>query len=152
MWYLKNGEKFTLAQVRLANPNMSIPEGGSVAGYTLVTPQPRPDEVDGYEAKINDDGSWSQVPLTEETVIAAFEAEIQAYLDQKARARGYDGIVSACSYAGGPNPFQAESLAYLAWRGAVWAKCYEILDDVQHGNRPVPTVEDLITELPILGV
>lgn len=75
---------------------------------------------------------------------------VQTHLDTKAQERNYDNIVSACSYAGAPNPFQNEGTAFVQWRGAVWAKCYQVMADVQNGIRPAPTIDGLIAELPAL--
>lgn len=75
---------------------------------------------------------------------------VQAHLDAAAKTRNYDDIVSACSYAGAANPFQAEGIAFVAWRGDVWATCYEVMDEVQAGGRAAPTIAALIAELPAL--
>jgi hypothetical protein len=75
---------------------------------------------------------------------------VQAHLDSKAQEKNYDNIVSACSYAGAPNPFQAEGTKFVEWRGAVWAKCYEIMALVQGGQRVPPSIAELIAELPVL--
>ena len=72
---------------------------------------------------------------------------VQNMLDSAAKAKGYDSILSACSYAAYPNPFQAEGQEFVAWRGAVWAKCYEILREVEEGARPAPTVPELLEEI-----
>jgi len=77
-----------------------------------------------------------------------FTLYVQSVLDSKAQEKGYDNIVSACSYAAGVNPFQAEGLKFLEWRAAVWTKCYEVLAEVNANTRPVPSVEELIAELP----
>lgn len=73
---------------------------------------------------------------------------MQAHLDAAAQARGYDGIVSACSYAASANAFQAEGIAYLNWRAAVWEHCYQVLANVQAGTRAAPAAAELIAELP----
>ena len=78
---------------------------------------------------------------------AAAAQAVQNMLDSAAKAKGYDSILSACSYAAYPNPFQAEGQEFVAWRGAVWAKCYEILDEVEAGTRTAPTVSELLAEL-----
>ena len=72
---------------------------------------------------------------------------VQNMLDNAAKAKNYDSILSACSYAAYPNPFQAEGQEFVAWRGAVWAKCYEILGEVEAGTRPAPTVPELLAEI-----
>lgn len=79
-----------------------------------------------------------------------FSDIVQRHLDRKAQDRGYDNIVSACSYAGAPNPFQAESQAFLDWRSAVWQYCYKVLADVAAGVRAEPTEAQLLAELPAL--
>lgn len=81
--------------------------------------------------------------------VADYTAAVQCHLDAAARARGYDGILSACSYDGDPDPgFAAEAAAFKAWRSAVWRYGYAQLDAVQAGQRPQPTVAELIAELP----
>ena len=77
---------------------------------------------------------------------AAAEA-VQNMLDSAAKAKGYDSILSACTYAAYPNPFQVEGQEFVAWRGAVWAKCYEILAEVEAGTRAAPTVSELLAEI-----
>lgn len=78
-----------------------------------------------------------------------YEQAVQAHLDAGAQAKGYDNILSACSYAGYTNPFQTEGQSFVVWRGAVWAYCYEQLALVKAGTRTAPTVEELIAELPM---
>ena len=46
----------------------------------------------------------------------------------------------------------AEGKAFRAWRSAVWAKGYEILAQVQAGQRGIPTEAELIAELPVLVI
>jgi hypothetical protein len=86
-----------------------------------------------------------------EEIIAEFAAKVQARLDAFARTRGYDGILSACTYVASTNSkFAAEGQYCVQVRDATWAKCYEILNDVQSGQRPIPTWEEFEAELPIL--
>lgn len=85
-------------------------------------------------------------PPTEQQYVDA----IQGVLDATAAAKGYDNIVSACSYAGAINPFQLEGQAYIAWRGAVWAYCYTLLASVRAGEAQPPTIDELIAALPAL--
>lgn len=88
-------------------------------------------------------------PPTEAEIVAALTAVVQAHLDDTARQRSYDGILSLCSYATSTAPrFAAEGRAGVAWRDAVWATCYAIMDDVTAGNRPIPTAAELLAELP----
>lgn len=87
---------------------------------------------------------------TPEQIIEGFKAAIQSTLDEAARAKGYDDIVSACSYAGYENVFQAEAIAFGVWRANVWAYGYQELAKVAEGTRPVPTVPEILAELPAL--
>lgn len=65
--------------------------------------------------------------------------------------RQYDTIVSCTSYENDPNPlWAAEALAAKNWRSAVWAKVYEIQQQVQSGQRPIPTPSEVISELPVI--
>lgn len=82
---------------------------------------------------------------------ADYEKAIDAYLNAIALQHGYDNIVSACSYAGAVNPFQAESIKFIKWRGDVWAHAVQILNDVKNGTQPQPTIEEAIDSLPIFG-
>ena len=75
----------------------------------------------------------------------------QQYLDNFARTRNYDGILSACTYATSTvSKFQAEGQACVAWRDAVWTTCYKILGEVESGQRPAPSGEDLVALLPTM--
>ena len=78
---------------------------------------------------------------------------VQHVLDAKARELLYDNCLSVCSYVEtGVAKFDAEGRAFRAWRSAVWAKGYEILAQVQAGQRAIPTEEQLIAELPNLVI
>lgn len=86
---------------------------------------------------------------TEESITNNLTAAIQKYMDNVAKEKSYDGILSACTYATSTNPtFAAEGQACVAWRDAVWAYCYQVMADVQAGARAIPTKEELIAELP----
>ena len=122
--------------------------------------------TDGYEFKVKD-GVLMQEPSaetllsvdvattevedvpTQAEVIAGYTQQVQSYLDTTAQTRGYDGILSLCTYATSSNAtFAKEGQIGAIWRDAVWTKCYEILAEVQAGTREVPT--DIISELPVI--
>lgn len=77
---------------------------------------------------------------------------VQAMLDATARAHSYDDLISACSYAGAPNQFQADGIKFLAWRGNVWTKCHDVMNQVQAGTLDQPTVPALLAMLPDLDL
>lgn len=90
-------------------------------------------------------------PPTVEEQQAIFVAAIQGHLDSFAQTRNYDGIMSAATYATSTIPkFAAEGQYAVEARDATWTKGYEILDAVLSGQRPMPTIDEVIAELPPL--
>ena len=78
---------------------------------------------------------------------------VQNVLDEEAKKLGYDSCLSVCSYVDtGVQKFDDEGKAFRTWRSAVWAKGYEILDEVLAGTREIPTEEELLSELPKLTI
>jgi hypothetical protein len=92
--------------------------------------------------------------LPQETVPAAptlaeYTAAMQAVLDTTAKARNYDGILSACTYATSTvDKFRAEGQACVEWRDKVWAFGYDLLAQVDAGQTPPPALADLARILP----
>lgn len=77
------------------------------------------------------------------------EQAVQRHLDDTAKERGYDGILSLCTYATSANSkFKAEGQAGVEWRDDVWDYCYGELDKVEAEEREIPSAEDLVAELP----
>lgn len=75
---------------------------------------------------------------------------VQAKLDGLARAKGYDNIISACTYATSTNlQFAQEAAEFIALRDAAWTTCWAILAEVTSGTRPIPTLAEVILELPL---
>ena len=78
--------------------------------------------------------------------------QAQNRLDQFAQTRGYDNILSACTYATSPTAkFSSEGQYCVVQRDATWAKLLEILADVETGIRPLPdNYQEIEPELPLL--
>lgn len=135
----ENPEEFQRLQVEMAiacEQNGWCMEDGDEDGrrYLIINPPYEPTPEEQQEA--------IKQQLTE---------AVQRYMDTAARSRGYDGILSVCSYINtGNTKFDAEGEACRIWRSAVWAKCYEIMDNVLAGIMEIPTEEELIDMLPIL--
>ena len=94
-----------------------------------------------------------KVVLTEEQKKAKIKATllkaVDDYMDRTVQERGYDNIAKCVTYEGDIDPiFNAEGTAAKQWRSKVYRKCYDILAEVEAGLRDVPTVEELIAELP----
>lgn len=85
-----------------------------------------------------------------EEIKAILTNSVQSHMDAAAAAKGYDNIMSACSYAAFANAFQAEGQAFLVWRADCWVACYGVMSDVESGERPIPSESELIAELPEL--
>lgn len=81
-----------------------------------------------------------------------YEIAVQKHLDKEAQAKGYDNILSACSYAGVANVFQAEAISFLEWRSACWDYAYGVFGAVRAGTQTAPTKEELITALPVRAI
>ena len=92
-----------------------------------------------------------QPPPTPEQIIAQYDAAVQQRLDDFAKTRNYTNIMSAATYATSTVPkFKAEGQYAVEARDATWAKCYEVLAAVEAGSRPMPTLDELLAELPVL--
>ena len=88
-------------------------------------------------------------PLTTEQIIQGFVAEIQKHLDDFAKTRGYDGIMSACTYATSTvAKFKAEGQYCVEARDETWNTAYQVLE--QAGDS-VLTLEEVFDQLPQLA-
>lgn len=81
---------------------------------------------------------------------AAIADAVQKMMDKKAQEFGYDTIFTAVTYADEPtvSRFQAEGRALRAWRSLVWAKCYDIVEQVKAGKQYISMPEQVIAQLP----
>lgn len=108
--------------------------------------------VDGLSVGVGDiyDGVSFSKPLPPPPTVTEMEDAVQAHLDTVAAKAGYDNIYTACTYAeeGAVPKFQMEGKQLRAWRSLVWAYCHTVLKDVQDKKREVPSISQLITELP----
>ncbi|CAO3440140.1 hypothetical protein [Azospirillum endophyticum] len=99
--------------------------------------------------------TYAGVPKSDEQLEAELTAtiarDVQAWMDAAVRPRGYDSILSACSYATSTNPlYAAEGQACVAHRDDVWAICFALLGEVKARKRPIMTSAEVIAELPPL--
>ena len=123
--------KFNLEQIQLVDISniIDVQEGYDYIDGVFVAPiEPQP---------------------TQEEIIKGFISIVQKHLDDTAKTRGYDGIISLCYYKGSTDTvFNKEGTSAVAWRDAVWRKCYEIRDAVLAQTRELPA--DIISELPLM--
>lgn len=118
--------------------DMSDGKGPFIAAWNFDFPQPSVDTLAKASPPLED---------IEKTVIDS----VQKRLDDFAQTRNYIGIVSACTYVNSTvAKFQAEGTYCLKSRDAHWGLCYQILADVQAGVRPLPSVDEVLKEMPDL--
>lgn len=121
-------------------------EQGEVINTIVATPE-------FVEARFP--GGYREMPA-DPIALLKIQAEIigatQQRLDDFARTRNYDGILSACTYATSTVPkFQAEGQYAVNARDMTWVTLYQILGEVQAGTRPVPSsFADIEPDLPVL--
>jgi len=73
----------------------------------------------------------------------------QEHMDAVVREQDYDSMSNLCTYATSTiAKFAAEGQAGVEWRDAVWAKCFQVIDEAETGIREFPSKEELIAELP----
>ena len=80
------------------------------------------------------------------------EQAIQSHINSVVTSRGYDNENSIAKYLVDGNPFYAECKAISLWIGNVWVYAHQVQADVMAGTRTMPTIEELIAELPALVV
>jgi len=81
----------------------------------------------------------------------AFNDAVQNHLDTKAQSLRYDNINAIGKYVGYENDFQAEAEALGAWASSCWKVAGQTEADVQAGVRTMPTVDEVLAELPSYG-
>lgn len=91
------------------------------------------------------------VPTPEE-VMSEVTTRVQARLDTFFATRGYDSADSAAKYVTSKNRKYAVEGQYAVDACTDhWDACFVILADVQQGLRPLPTVEEVLAEMPVLA-
>lgn len=164
---------YSFSELRRDNPQVSFPKNPTdelLASFNVIRVQPTEhpaydpmmQRIEGTQPVFSD-GQWVQawnvVPLTADEIAQqqralqeSIVAQTQQRLDDFARTRGYDGILSAATYATSTSPkFAAEGQCCVEARDATWARLYAILAEVEAGQRPVPNgFADIENELPAL--
>ena len=129
----------------------------------VEVPDPVHPDPDMYITTENPDGSLTVIDrsIEERTQIAANKKnqiqsnivqQTQERLDAFAQTRGYDSVLSACTYATSGIPkFATEGQYMVNMRDATWGKLYSIMESVKAGTTPMPTgFSDIEPLLPVL--
>ena len=142
--------KFSVVNVHLApKPNLS--------GAKCVT-EGAPQLINGQWVQnwiVNDipaDVVQRQSIESNDQFIERVREAVQQRLDVFAQERGYDGILSACTYATSTvAKFKSEGQRCVDLRDQMWASAYAFMQDVQEGKRPMPTsADEVVSSLPAL--
>lgn len=81
---------------------------------------------------------------------AASRGLIQNLLDTTAQSKTYADALHCVSYGLSTNvQWNAEALAFIAWRDSVYEKSLQILAGIEQGA-PVPTEQEFLAELPTI--
>jgi len=124
----------TIPGVKLSRLDLATTEQLAVHGITLEEYTPPEPE-----------------PLTPEQEAAQLQTQItsaiQSMLDAKAKEFNFDSINTASGWQG-KLPMATE---LVNWGADCWVKSYEIRDVVIAGERAIPSVEDVLAEMPDWG-
>lgn len=107
--------------------------------------------VEITELDVLPEQDWTIEPPPETPGQAAkrLERALDAHIDSVAQSYRYESIRTMVTYATSENPtFGAEGRAAVKFRDACYVKAIEIQEDVQLGNRDIPTEAELISEMP----
>lgn len=156
--YVKDNTLYHISEVRRLHPNTSLPDDGDASsiGYAKLIastpPAPLPWHRVDQGVPENNTQTWVQVAMSEQEIIEEVSAQVQERLDSFARIKGYDNILSACTYATSAVPrFQAEGEYCVHSRDTTWATLYYIMDDVKNGVTPMPaSYAEIEAQLPAL--
>lgn len=146
----ERSEKIALASSQSPFPSWWFNQ--ETCGWFAPTPYPEDGRLYSWDETLL---QW--IALPDETQGSVIKREVvqatQQRLDNFARTRNYDGILSLCTYATSTVPkFQAEGQYGVTARDATWATLYQILAEVEAGTRPVPSgYADIEPDLPALA-
>jgi len=168
------GQLVSEREFRESYPNVSFPAALSAAtlaewGADPVLAAPAP-ATTTYQSALRDGavqdalGNWVQAWTVRDwsaDEIAAYDAQhiasvqkatidaIQDLLDSTAREHGYDDLRSAVTYIGSSvAKWNNEGLRARAWRDECWSKAQAIENAVRAGTRALPTVAEVLAEMP----
>lgn len=134
---------------------MGQPEGADLMAETRWVERDASGKIIGHYARRQPGRAEEAIPADDPQIagphLTDYRRAIQGHLDQTARTRSYDNGYTIATYAVSSVPaWEAEALAFIAWRDAVWVYAFAELAKVEQGLRTPPSVEDFISELPAM--
>lgn len=103
-------------------------------------------EIEGWE----DARALAEAAKLKQEKFGAFQRAVTAYLDSEAHKKGYDNIINAALRSGFSGPYHDEGVAFAVWMDACWKKCYDELARLEQGLRTEPSIDEFLSELPVL--
>lgn len=85
---------------------------------------------------------------TQAQVIASFMKAMEKHYDACAHRKNYDNRTTCALRAGYAGPFQAEGTTFAIWMDTCNVYGYQQVAAVLAGQRTMPTIEQLVSELP----
>ena len=130
----------------------TVPTYIQVSGQVIPTPADLPDARFRDAWVLDAQGAVTLDPVKRaEIAMKLFEDAIQAHIEETARSKGYGDATRLASFTVSTRPeWAAEAHAFVEWRDVVWLHAFAELDKVQAGDRPEPTIEEFIAELPTI--
>ena len=176
---IENGEiikyPYSYDELKKDNPNISFPKYENMSeqeyanfGVYLVHPNTMP-IVDPFKyTVVNDipaieDGLWKKQYIVQEKTEEEKEDfknfiqnrlsdGIKARLNEFAMSRGYDSIMSACSYTNSTvAKYREDAQTCVSLRDQTWSTFYDIIAEANSGTRNWPLeMQDIEDDLPAL--
>jgi len=137
----------TEADVRDALKMSACRIGGDASRYWLPDVSAWKTSPDGRAARDFDSASALAVVFSYyglpsppvEMSAAGIAAAIEQHVDDVARSRDYTNAADIASYASSANAsWQAEAVAFIAWRDHVWASGHALIEGVTAGTMTAP--------------
>ncbi len=88
-------------------------------------------------------------PPTQDEIIAQYERALDAHLDSVAKANRYRDRFTFAARAMRPGPWYAEGCAFFDWMEDCNKLAIGRMNRVIAGTEPLPTIEELIADLPL---
>lgn len=92
-------------------------------------------------------------PESPDRIKQRLESFLDAHLDSIAKNCGYLSVAHFLSYLNSTVPaWQTEAVAFNKFRDEFWQAAIAIEEDALAGNRPVPTEQELLADLPVFSL
>ena len=139
--------------------NSSIEIYNAKGYYLVVGTQPAIDTATQRIGQVTYTFTGTQVVKTYEVVDITIEEQmakvkvsveqaIEQHINDQCKELGYDNENSISKYLVVGNDFYDECSKLSLWIGSVWTKSHSIEAEVAAGTIPMPTIKEVIAELP----